>query len=118
MTSIKINHLTFAYEGSYDNIFTDLNAQIDTSWKLGLVGRNGLSLIHISRPRHRAAQSPARWHQRVAKYGRYAKRSHLYSSSVPSHLTKIFLIRFFSIYYLITFFNKLSAPILLCCYPF
>lgn len=41
MTSIKINHLTFAYEGSYDNIFTDLNAQIDTSWKLGLVGRNG-----------------------------------------------------------------------------
>lgn len=41
MTSIKISNLTFAYEGSYDDIFTNLNAEIDTNWKLGLVGRNG-----------------------------------------------------------------------------
>ena len=41
MTSIKISNLTFAYEGSYDDVFTNLNAEIDTSWKLGLVGRNG-----------------------------------------------------------------------------
>ena len=41
MTSIKISNLTFAYEGSYDDVFTNLNAEIDTNWKLGLVGRNG-----------------------------------------------------------------------------
>ena len=41
MSMIKISNLTFAYEGGYDNIFENLSLQIDTSWKLGLVGRNG-----------------------------------------------------------------------------
>ena len=33
--------MTFAYEGSYDNIFTDVSFQLDTDWKLGFCGRNG-----------------------------------------------------------------------------
>lgn len=41
MSLIKAMNLTFAYPGSYDNIFESANFQIDTDWKLGLVGRNG-----------------------------------------------------------------------------
>ncbi len=41
MSLIKISHLTFAYDGSYDNVFEDLSFQIDTDWKLGFTGRNG-----------------------------------------------------------------------------
>ena len=41
MSMIEINHLTFAYEGNYDNVFEDLTLRLDTSWRLGLVGRNG-----------------------------------------------------------------------------
>lgn len=41
MSLINIANLTFAYEGSYDNIFEDVSFQIDTDWKLGFAGRNG-----------------------------------------------------------------------------
>ena len=41
MSQINVNHLTFYYEGSYDNIFEDISFQIDTDWKLGFIGRNG-----------------------------------------------------------------------------
>ena len=41
MSLIDISNLTFSYEGSYDNIFTDVSFQIDTDWKLGFCGRNG-----------------------------------------------------------------------------
>ena len=41
MSIIKIEQLSFAYPGSYDNVFEDLNLQIDTAWRLGLIGRNG-----------------------------------------------------------------------------
>jgi len=41
MALISITNLTFCHEGSFDNIFTDASVQIDTDWKLGLVGRNG-----------------------------------------------------------------------------
>lgn len=41
MSLISINHLTFRYESSYDLIFEDVSFQIDTDWKLGLIGRNG-----------------------------------------------------------------------------
>lgn len=41
MSLINVSHLTFAYEGSCDNIFTDVSFQIDTAWKLGFCGRNG-----------------------------------------------------------------------------
>jgi len=41
MSLIKISDLTFAYEGTYDNIFENVSFQIDTDWKLGFIGRNG-----------------------------------------------------------------------------
>lgn len=41
MSLIQVKHLTFAYDGSYDNIFEDVNFNIDTDWKLGFTGRNG-----------------------------------------------------------------------------
>ena len=41
MSLISVSHLTFCYEGSFDNIFEDVSFQIDTDWKLGLTGRNG-----------------------------------------------------------------------------
>lgn len=41
MSIIKVEHLTFSYPTSYDNVFEDVNFQIDTDWKLGFVGRNG-----------------------------------------------------------------------------
>ena len=41
MSIIDIKNLTFAYEGSYDNVFENVSFRIDTDWKLGLIGRNG-----------------------------------------------------------------------------
>ena len=41
MSQISVNHLTFYYEGSADNIFEDVSFQIDTDWKLGFIARNG-----------------------------------------------------------------------------
>ena len=41
MAMIRFDHVTFAYPGSYDNVFEDCSFQFDTSWKLGLIGRNG-----------------------------------------------------------------------------
>ncbi|MCO5388248.1 MAG: Lsa family ABC-F type ribosomal protection protein [Desulfosporosinus sp.] len=41
MALINVTNLTFAYDGSYDNIFENVNFQIDTNWKLGFTGRNG-----------------------------------------------------------------------------
>ena len=41
MARLQVSDLTFSYEGSGDNIFEDVSFSIDTSWKLGLIGRNG-----------------------------------------------------------------------------
>jgi lincosamide and streptogramin A transport system ATP-binding/permease protein len=41
MSQISIKNLSFAYDGSTDSVFENVNLQIDSSWKLGLVGRNG-----------------------------------------------------------------------------
>ncbi|OMF26736.1 Lsa family ABC-F type ribosomal protection protein [Paenibacillus sp. FSL H8-0548] len=41
MSLINVTNLTFAYAGSYDNIFENVSFQIDTDWKLGFTGRNG-----------------------------------------------------------------------------
>ncbi|CAM3344015.1 Lsa family ABC-F type ribosomal protection protein [Brevibacillus invocatus] len=41
MSLIQVSNLTFAYEGSFDHIFENVNFQIDTDWKLGFTGRNG-----------------------------------------------------------------------------
>jgi len=41
MSQINVSNLTFAYDGSYDSIFSEVSFQIDTGWKLGFCGRNG-----------------------------------------------------------------------------
>ena len=41
MAQINVANLTFAYEGSFDNVFENVSFSIDTNWKLGFIGRNG-----------------------------------------------------------------------------
>lgn len=41
MATIEIKNLSFAYDGAELPIFNDLNLNINTNWKLGLIGRNG-----------------------------------------------------------------------------
>ena len=41
MSMIQADGLTFSYPGSPDPVFRDACFQIDTGWRLGLVGRNG-----------------------------------------------------------------------------
>lgn len=41
MSLITISDLTFAYPGSYDNIFEHVSLELDSRWRLGLIGRNG-----------------------------------------------------------------------------
>lgn len=41
MSLIQVSDLTFAYDGSYENVFDHVSFQIDTDWKLGFTGRNG-----------------------------------------------------------------------------
>ena len=41
MSTITVSNLTFAYDGSYDNVFENVSFSIDTNWKLGFIGRNG-----------------------------------------------------------------------------
>ena len=38
---IQVSNLTFGYDGSLINIFENVSFQLDTDWKLGLIGRNG-----------------------------------------------------------------------------
>ena len=41
MSLINVSHLTFAYPGSFDNVFSDVSFSLNTDWRLGLTGRNG-----------------------------------------------------------------------------
>ena len=41
MSQINIIDLTFAYDGSYQDVFTHTSFSADTDWKLGFCGRNG-----------------------------------------------------------------------------
>ena len=41
MAQIKVSELKFSYEDSFDTVLEDVNFNIDTDWKLGLIGRNG-----------------------------------------------------------------------------
>ena len=41
MALINVNNLTFEYEGSLTKVFENITFNIDTNWKLGLIGRNG-----------------------------------------------------------------------------
>ncbi len=41
MAQIQVTDLTFSYDKSGDDVLKDVNFNIDTNWKLGLIGRNG-----------------------------------------------------------------------------
>lgn len=41
MAIIQVNQLVFGYEGSVETVFSGLDFHMDSSWRLGLVGRNG-----------------------------------------------------------------------------
>jgi len=41
MAQIQVSDLTFCYEGSFDDVLRNVSFNVDTDWKLGLVGRNG-----------------------------------------------------------------------------
>lgn len=41
MSMIQISNLTFGYDTDTQNIFENVSFNIDTSWKIGLIGRNG-----------------------------------------------------------------------------
>lgn len=41
MAQIQVTDLTFSYDGSADDVLKDATFNIDTDWKLGLIGRNG-----------------------------------------------------------------------------
>lgn len=41
MSLINVKDLTFRYDGGLSNIFENVSFNIDTDWKLGLIGRNG-----------------------------------------------------------------------------
>lgn len=41
MSMIKTENLTFSYPNSFQNVFKNVNIQLDTDWKLGFIGRNG-----------------------------------------------------------------------------
>lgn len=41
MSKITIQKLYFTYDGDHTPVFEELDLQLDTNWKLGLVGRNG-----------------------------------------------------------------------------
>ena len=41
MAQIRVNNLTFYYDGSVEPVFENVSFSIDTNWKLGFVGRNG-----------------------------------------------------------------------------
>lgn len=55
MSRIQVSNLTFAYDGSYENIFENVSFQIDTNWKLGFTGRNGrgkTTFLHLLQGRY------------------------------------------------------------------
>jgi lincosamide and streptogramin A transport system ATP-binding/permease protein len=41
MAQIQVTDLTFSYDGSADDVLKEVTFNIDTDWKLGLIGRNG-----------------------------------------------------------------------------
>ncbi|NCB64188.1 MAG: ABC-F type ribosomal protection protein [Clostridia bacterium] len=41
MSLIDISNLSYTYDGSYDPVFQGVSVQLDTDWRLGMIGRNG-----------------------------------------------------------------------------
>lgn len=52
---LKIQDLSFTYEGSYVPVFEHVHMVADTSWRLGLIARNGrgkTTLLHLMEGRY------------------------------------------------------------------
>ena len=50
MAQIEVKDLTFYYDDFYHRVFEHLNVNLDTDWKMALVGRNGrgkTTLLHL-----------------------------------------------------------------------
>ena len=43
MSTIKIENLNFSYYGYVKPVFENVSFSFDTNWKIGLIGRNGIS---------------------------------------------------------------------------
>ena len=41
MGLLEVKNLSFGYDNQIENVFDNISFQIDTNWKLGLIGRNG-----------------------------------------------------------------------------
>lgn len=41
MSQIQIKNLSFRYDNGIEDIFNNVSVNLDTNWKLGLIGRNG-----------------------------------------------------------------------------
>ena len=41
MLNIKIQNMTFSYDNQVNPLFKNVNLNVSTDWKLGLIGRNG-----------------------------------------------------------------------------
>ena len=67
MSLIRIEHLYFTYDGGSEPVFEDLDLQLDTDWKLGLVGRNGrgtVSYTHLPKYLLLMVLSPPFFHKK------------------------------------------------------
>ena len=49
MSIIRIDDLTFAYEGAPEPVFRGLTLELDDTWKLALTGRNGRGKTTLTR---------------------------------------------------------------------
>lgn len=61
MSMIRVENITFSYPSSFDPVFENVSFQIDTEWKLGLVGRNGrgkTTLLKAEKQKETAALYP------------------------------------------------------------
>ena len=50
MAQIRVSNLTFSYDGSPDTVLENVSFNIDSDWKLGMIGRNGkgkTTLLHL-----------------------------------------------------------------------
>ena len=41
MGLLEVKNLSFGYDNQIEYVFENISFQIDTNWKLGLIGRNG-----------------------------------------------------------------------------
>ena len=70
MAQLKVTDLTFSYEGTSDTVLQNVSFNIDTDWKLGLIGRNGkgkTTLLNLLLGKDRKSTSLA-WDRYSVKY--------------------------------------------------